>query len=141
MLFSGGRTGIYHVHSSATYLCKLPVAFERIHISLLCRPQRLTCYSCPPRGHEQNSVQLQLEHNQEASILNKMLTLSSHEQKIIAFLEKSKLLLVCYANGERGSHKYASLSVLMQNVCLDKINPSVCTYLGHLMLSCPSVLC
>lgn len=51
------------------------------------------------------------------------------------------LLLVCYTHREKYSCKHTSLSMLMQNFHLNKINPSICTYLRHLMLSCPSVLC
>lgn len=59
-------------------------------ISILWRQCRHTCYSCPPRGHTQNSWQLQLEQDQEPSTLNKKCWLYQATYKIYVFSRKIK---------------------------------------------------
>lgn len=80
-------------------------------------------------------------HLKIACPVSLLIHLSSHVQKIWIFLKNPLLLLVCCTNGERDCHKHTPLSMLIQNFYLNGLNPSVCIYLGHLLLLCPSVLC
>lgn len=111
------------------HLCKLLMVLV-CFISILCRQGIHTHDSCSQTGHEQNSWQLQLEHDQEPSTLSKMLTLSSRVQTM-DFPEKSNTATsLLYLEKRRmiNTYHWVCWWMCMQNFSLNKTNALICTY-------------